>query len=79
MKKILSVVVFLISTSSFSQKFQFGAKAGVNISNFTGGNFEDVEKKALMGFHGGIFFRFELLNFSIQPEAMISTQAAKDL
>jgi hypothetical protein len=77
MKKILTLVLLLISFASFSQKFQFGAKAGANISNFTGGDFEAVEKKALVGFHGGVYLRFEFLNFSIQPEAMISTQGAK--
>ena len=53
MKKILTVIVLLISSTVYSQKFQFGAKAGVNISNFTGGDFEAVKKKALVGFHGG--------------------------
>ena len=77
MKKILTVIVLLISSTVYSQKFQFGAKAGVNISNFTGGDFEAVKKKALVGFHGGIYLRFSIANFSIQPEAMISTQGAK--
>ena len=77
MKKILTVIVLLISSTVYSQKFQFGAKAGVNISNFTGGDFEAVKKKPLVGFHGGIYLRFSIANFSIQPEAMISTQGAK--
>ena len=66
MKKILTVIVLLISSTVYSQKFQFGAKAGVNISNFTGGDFEAVKKKALVGFHGGIYLRFSIANFSIQ-------------
>src|SRR5688572_29752209 len=77
MKKILFIAFFLFSTCCFAQKFQFGAKAGVNISNFTGGNFEDVEKKSLVGFHGGLYLRFSLPKISIQSETMISTQGAK--
>lgn len=77
MSKYLLVAAMLFSTVVSAQKFQFGAKAGINISNFTGGDFEDVEKKALVGFHGGVYLRFALANISIQPEAMISTQGAK--
>ncbi|HEX5653445.1 MAG TPA: porin family protein [Chitinophagaceae bacterium] len=77
MKKLFLFALLLISTFSYGQKFQFGAKAGVNISNFSGGDFNDVEKKSLIGFHGGIYLRFAIANFSIQPEAMISTQGAK--
>ena len=55
-----------------------GLKAGANISNFTGGDFSEVKKKSLVGFYGGAFLNFWLgNNFSIQPEALISTQGAK--
>ena len=77
MKKITLLVLVLLSINAYSQRFQFGAKAGINISNFTGGDFDDVEKKALLGFHGGIYLRFQLAGLAIQPEAMISTQGAK--
>lgn len=77
MKKILLAVAILLSVGTYAQKFQLGAKAGVNISNFTGGDFDAVKKKALVGFHGGLFLRFSVLKFSIQPEMMISTQGAK--
>jgi hypothetical protein len=76
MKKLIVVVFVLSSTLSFAQ-VQFGIKAGANVSNFTGGNFDAVKKKALVGFHGGIFLNFHLENLSIQPEAFISTQGAK--
>lgn len=76
MKKILFAVAILLSFATYAQKFQLGAKAGVNISNFTGGDFDAVKKKALVGFHGGLFLRFSFLKFSIQPEMMISTQGA---
>ena len=77
MPKYLVIIVMLFSTVVSAQKFQFGAKAGINVSNFTGGDFDEVEKKALVGFHGGLHLRFDLANLSIQPEAMISTQGAK--
>ena len=77
MKKIILLLSVMLSLNAVAQKFQFGAKAGVNISNFTGGDFDEVEKKSLVGFHGGIYLRFQLAGFAIQPEAMISTQGAK--
>ena len=77
MPKYLVIIAMLFSTIVSAQKFQFGAKAGINVSNFTGGDFDDVEKKALVGFHGGLYLRFDLANLSIQPVAMISTQGAK--
>ncbi len=76
MKKILVAAALLICANTFSQNFQVGAKAGLNISNFTGGDFDAVKKKALAGFHGGLFLRFTFMNFSIQPEAFVSTQGA---
>ncbi|MEO8404535.1 MAG: porin family protein [Chitinophagaceae bacterium] len=76
MKKIIVIAFVLSSTLSFAQ-VQFGIKAGANISNFNGGDFDAVKKKALVGFHGGVYLNFPLANLSIQPEAMISTQGAK--
>lgn len=76
MKKILFVVLLLVVVNANAQKFQMGAKAGLNISNFYGGDFDDVEKKSLVGFHGGLYLRFAFTKFSIQPEALISTQGA---
>ena len=77
MKKIIVVLLVALSLHSYGQQFQFGLKAGANISNFTGGNFDDEEKKALVGFHGGLYLRFKFLKFGLQPEAFISTQGAK--
>ncbi|MBS1566022.1 MAG: PorT family protein, partial [Bacteroidetes bacterium] len=56
MKKLLFAVLLLTSTSAiFAQGFQLGIKAGANASNFTGGDFRNVDKKALIGFHAGAF------------------------
>jgi hypothetical protein len=76
MKKILCVAAVLFSMTAFGQFLSLGVKAGANISNFTGGNFDAVKKKSLVGFHGGLYLRLKFLNFSLQPEAMISTQGA---
>lgn len=77
MKKICLILAVFSTLFAHSQKFQFGAKAGANFSNFLGGNFDNVDKKTNVGFHGGLFLRFKLSKFAIQPEAMISTQGAR--
>lgn len=74
---ILFCLSFTLITTTFAQRFQLGLKAGANISNFTGGNFSAVKKKALIGVHAGAYINFRVANFSIQPEAIISTQGAK--
>lgn len=75
MKKIVFVALLFVSTASFSQGFQLGVKGGVNISNYTGGNFSS---DALLGFHVGGMFNFMLGKaFSIQPELLFSSQGAK--
>lgn len=76
MKKLAILSLMLLaSTASFSQSFSFGPKAGINISNYTGG---DIDSKALVGYHvGGILnYGFGKV-FSIQPEVLFSTQGAK--
>ena len=80
MKKSIVILSLLVSFSPllFAQGFQIGAKAGVNISNFTGGNFEDVSKSALVGFHIGGLINFMFgSSVSLQPEVLFSTQGAK--
>ncbi|MCF0040032.1 porin family protein [Dyadobacter fanqingshengii] len=76
MKKLLLAAALLISVqSAFAQKFSIGPKAGLNISNYTGG---DIESDALVGYHlGGIInYGFGKV-FSLQPEVLFSTQGAK--
>jgi hypothetical protein len=76
MKKIM-IVVFLFSSVVSMAQVQFGIKAGANVSNFNGGDFDAVKKKALVGFHGGMYLNFALGDLSLQPELMVSTQGAK--
>jgi hypothetical protein len=76
MKKLLFItLLFTLSTYSFAQTFSFGPKAGINVSNYSGG---DINSDAKVGYHlGGILnFGFGEI-FSIQPEVLFSTQGAK--
>jgi len=78
MKKILIGLVFIcVAGIAGAQKVAWGIKAGANITNFTGGNFDNVDKKALIGFHGGIFVGFRFGAFTPQPEVYVSSAGAK--
>ncbi|QRR02915.1 porin family protein [Dyadobacter sandarakinus] len=75
-KPLITLMLLAISTLSFSQaKFSLGPKAGINISNYTGGN---IQSDALVGYHiGGVLnYGFGKV-FSLQPEVLFSTQGAK--
>ena len=76
-KAILVSMACLLSTILVAQSVTAGVKAGVNITNFTGGDFESVDKKAVVGFHGGGFLSFALGALYLQPEVLISTQGAR--
>ncbi len=68
----------MLSVGVFAQKFQFGLKAGANLSNFTGLSWDDVDTKPILGFHGGAFLNLLFGDhFMLSPEALFSTQGAK--
>ncbi len=78
MKKLLVIPLIVLSSTLFAQKFQFGLKGGLNVSNFTNTSFKDVDNKAIVGLHVGALLSLLLGDhFAIQPEALISTQGAK--
>ena len=78
MKKIFFVILLAaFATVSRAQHFQLGIKGGLNVSNFLGGDFESVKKKALVGVNAGAYLKFRFANFGLQPEVTISTQGAK--
>ena len=77
MKKWIFALSMLAVTSAYSQSFSGGIKAGANFTNFNGGNFDAVKKKAIVGFHGGGFLNFGFGALSLQPEVLISTQGAR--
>ena len=69
---------FFLSVPSFSQNFQLGLKAGANISNFRGDDYQDVKTNTIAGFHAGAFVNLKFGSvFSIQPELLVSSQGAK--
>lgn len=77
MKKIIFFVIVLISMNARAQNFQVGLKAGINISNFNGGDFNTVKNKSLLGYHAGAFMRFKFGHLALQPAVLLSTQGAK--
>ena len=77
MKKWMFVPVIMSAWALNAQTFQPGIKAGVNVSNFTGGDFNNIEKSSLVGFHAGGFVRVPLGPLIIQPELLFSSQGAK--
>ena len=78
MKKLLVGCALLACTGLSAQRISGGLKAGVNISNFTDGDFESVDKESLVGFHAGGFLNVKLAGpLSLQPELLVSTAGAK--
>jgi hypothetical protein len=79
MKKLILIVLVLVSTHSFGQsllkKFEFGLKGGVNVSNFTNANFPT---DPLIGFNAGATVAFKFTdNFMVQEDFLFSTGGAK--
>ncbi len=77
MKKAFLIALLVAGAQAVSAQISGGLKAGLNITNFTGGDFRDVDKKALVGFHAGGFLNFGLGALSLQPEALVSTAGAR--
>lgn len=80
MKKLILAAFFVIvaATNSNAQIVKFGVKGGVNFANLNGGTDGiDYDFKNKTGFHVGAVAEIKVLpNFSIQPEAMFSSQGA---
>lgn len=63
-------------SNSNAQIVQFGVKGGVNFANFNGG-VSGIDYSGRTGFHAGALAEVKILpNFSIQPEALFSSQGA---
>jgi hypothetical protein len=76
MKKIMLLpLVFGILFAHAQVKF--GLKAGVNVANFTGGDFKNFEKSPLTAFHAGGVVRWQFAKIVLQPEVLFSSQGAK--
>lgn len=77
MKRILLIACLFCTTSLMAQNFAVGVKAGVNVTNFTGGDFGTASKSALIGYHVGGYMNFKLGKVSLQPELLLSSAGAK--
>lgn len=79
MKKNILIILLFAGSSAFAQHFELGAKAGANISNFTGhSDWQSAKTKSLVGYHlGGFVSFFAGSNLAIQPEVLFSSQGAK--
>lgn len=78
MKKISFTIITVLSIvlSSYSQKVQFGTKAGLNFAEVTG-DFSNT--KGRTAFHFGGTAEITITEkFSAQPELLFSSQGAKD-
>jgi hypothetical protein len=76
-KTIILPFILLLTTWAFGQ-LSFGIKAGVNISNFTGGDFGSVENNSLTSFHaGGLVHLGIAQHLVLQPELVYSEQGSK--
>jgi len=76
MKKVILFPLLMVM-GIVNAQLQFGLKGGVNISNFTGGNFNNIEKSSLVAFHAGGLLRIKFDHLVLQPEVLFSTQGAK--
>ena len=75
-KAVLILTALLFSFSSNAQGVRLGVKAGLNLSNFTGDDTEDLSSKA--GIHFGAVAEIGISEtFSIQPEVVYSAQGAE--
>lgn len=77
MKKVIFALLFSGVTIAGMAQVSLGLKAGANITNFTGGDFDAVKKKSIVGFHGGGYLNFAFGALSLQPEVLVSTQGAR--
>jgi len=76
MKRMIILPIMLITVIVYGQ-LQPGIKAGVNVSNFTGADFPNVETSSLTSYHAGFFVRIPFGKLAVQPELLFSEQGSK--
>lgn len=74
MKRIITIVVLLISLTTFSQnKAKFGLKAGANLSSLSNANLDSK-----FNGYGGVFLNVAFTDlYEFQPEVFYSNQGGK--
>lgn len=76
MKKIFLAVAFISTGIIAGAQAKFGAKAGLNLANWSGSDADDAKMK--IGFNVGGFVNLAVSeSFSIQPELLFSNQGTK--
>ncbi len=81
MKTISFILIFFLGASSMliaQKKLGAGIKAGINIANqVTSGDAENVDTKALVGFHGGVTVSYFIIDqVAIQIDGLISQKGS---
>ena len=78
MKKLLVILLLVVLSIglAFAQGV-YGLKAGLNISNFSGDDADDLDTKSVIGFNGGLFMQKHIHPMIIlQPELNYSHRGA---
>ena len=77
---LLTTLFFaLITHISFSQKVNFGVKAGIDLNKLKGESFDEEFK---LGYHAGVYGELKISKIGIQPEiyfSQLNAQSRKDL
>lgn len=72
---VLAIVAIGMLQQSTAQEVTFGAKAGINIANFSGG---DADRNALIGLQAGLISEIAFSDkFSLQPELLYTRQGSE--
>jgi hypothetical protein len=80
MKKIILTLSIFTATISFASaqvlpSFQFGAKAGVNLSSISSSASATLNSSNQAGYLAGFWARFGALGFNFQPEMYITSKS----
>lgn len=73
------MLALMCSTGLLAQEIDFGVKAGANIANQKLTGDFNLDTKAIVSFHGGVFVVWMFTEqLGLQPELLLSMQGSKD-
>ncbi len=73
------MLVTICSVCLYAQGIDFGVKAGANIANQKLSGDYNIDTKAIVSFHGGVFVVWMFNeDLGLQPELLLSLQGSKD-
>ncbi len=73
---LMALVTHVQAQQSSPPKFTFGPKAGINYSTLVKDT-RNFSSEYQLGYHAGLFLRFNIGRLYIQPEGVFSTKGAK--